>query len=142
MEISFPELPEEEADLYYVQLFSTDVNRPFALVTTRNFPVVVTGLAAGTSYNVSVRSHNASAPSIAFGPAWLPPSTAVECTTAPEVAVDTDNTSTPFTAESSVTGGGSGGLFMRVYQCPGMLSTSTSWRITTQQAWTQCLFIS
>ena len=56
-------------------------SRPIALVTTRSSPATVSGLAPGTGYLVSVRSHPASAPTIAWGPAWTMLTAPVHCNT-------------------------------------------------------------
>ena len=109
IEVSFE--PGEGTDLHYVQLSGADASRPFALVTTRDFPVVVSGLTAAMAYNVSVRSHNASTPSIAYGPSWFAPFGTVECSTAATAAAAS--------ATSEIGGGKRGGgesQFLRVYR--------------------------
>ena len=70
------------ADLFYVQLAPPALpDKPFALVTTLEFPVNVTGLSPSQSYLVSVRAHNASTPSIVWGPSWSMTSETIECST-------------------------------------------------------------
>lgn len=67
-------------DLYYVQLASPGNElQPFGLVTTHTFPVNVTGLNPDITYSVSVRGHNASTPSISWGPSWFSASDWIQC---------------------------------------------------------------
>eukprot|EP00466_Bigelowiella_natans_P006571 jgi/Bigna1/88157/estExt_fgenesh1_pg.C_280189 len=84
--LSFDSAPID-ADLHYVELRAPkNGSRPFAVVTTRNFPVEINGLSPETMYRLSIRSHPSEGPPITWGPSWLPSSRAVDCTTAaPEI---------------------------------------------------------
>lgn len=78
------ELPPD-IDLCYVEIASPDrPDKPFALMTTLSFPAHVDGLAAGREYSFAVRCHNASSPSIAWGPSWGAASPRANCVVARE----------------------------------------------------------
>jgi hypothetical protein len=80
--VFFVDPNSNESDLYYVQLSTPEnPNYPFAIVTTKSSPVSIGGLAENTTYSFSVRSHNASTPSIAWGPSWAEATDLVECST-------------------------------------------------------------
>ena len=80
LEVSFA--ARAGADLHYVELSRTATARPFALVTTRSSPVLVTGLRPGVTFSVTVRSHPASERTIGWGPGWGTRSAPVECAAA------------------------------------------------------------
>jgi len=102
-------------DLFYVQLASPeDPDKPFALVTTLSFPTLVGGLGAGLTSSVSVRAHNASAPSIAWGPSWGAPSQAALCSTLPEGSKQASATSAFIVAKAE--SARSASMFMRAYR--------------------------
>ena len=90
--------PASSMDLHYVELARPEApDKPFSLTTATEFPVNVTGLHPRMTYSFAVRSHPSSAPSIAWGPSWTPPSIRTECTTGEA----TPSLAMPHTAEGS-----------------------------------------
>ncbi|CAK0793037.1 unnamed protein product [Prorocentrum cordatum] len=100
-----------EFGLYYVQLGrggGRGADKPFALETARTSPVVFSGLAPATSYQVALRALPVRAPSGSWGPAWLRSAAAVQCNTTARSAAR------PRAPEGA--GGVAGTRFMRVYR--------------------------
>lgn len=105
-------------DLYYVQLaLPGKDDSPYALVTTKDFPVTVVGLSEDITYSVSIRCHDASTPSIAWGPSWGQATESTQCSTAAQVPLDynieTSKSSTPLTQAAADSNSSS---FLRVYR--------------------------
>ena len=100
------------SSLHYAEL-SLPHARPFALITTTNFPLMVEGLQPSTNYVVDIRSLVPGAPSIAWGPSWGKPSPSVACTTRP--APPAPRVPTP-SAAAVVPGVGTTSRWLRVFR--------------------------
>lgn len=75
--------------LYYAQLTTKSKSKPFSLRTTNESETTLEGLAASTTYTISLRALPVQARSEAWGPAWTMASPSVECTTTNAAKLDT-----------------------------------------------------
>lgn len=93
--------PLDPSDLFYVQVSKPgQENTPFALVTTKIFPIIIegymqliqahttfmtmlrcVGLSPNTSYSIAIAAHDPAAPSIAWEPSWARVGDSVSCAT-------------------------------------------------------------
>ena len=120
------------ADLHYLAVASPHrPSHPLGLMTTSLFPAQLDGLRPNTTYTISLYSHPANLPSIAWGPSWKQNASAINCTTttvptagAAAVADHTVATtpattvgaSTAVTAHTDATAASSGSRFLRVFR--------------------------